>query len=495
MDSTDKLNNKVSNAIKWSSVTEILARCIQPITNMILARLLTPEAFGVVATATMIFSFADMLTDAGFQKYLVQHEFKDQQALSHSASVAFWTNFVFSLALWGIISLFHAPLAVLVGNPGLGNVIIVSCISLPLTAFSSIQMSLYKRKFDFKTLFLVRMTSAAVPLVVTVPLAFLFRNYWALIIGTIIGNAVNTVILTIKSDWKPKLYYNFQLLKEMLSFSLWSLVEAISVWLTSYAGTFIVGIFLSSYYLGLYKTSLNTVNQIIRLVTAATTPVLFSGLSRLQNDTLGFNQFFFSFQRRVANLVIPMGFGIFLYRDLITQVLLGSQWKEATEFIGIWGIVNAISVVLCYFCSEVYRAKGLPKLSTFAQIIYLIILIPATYLSAQYGFRSLSITTTLVGGFFAVIHAFIMKFAVHISVWKMFKNVIPAFVSSLIMALVSFGLQYLNQGLIWSWISIVLCIFVYIGAMRVFFPKSFYEFFHFVKQIFRKKSRKGDAYD
>ena len=75
---SNNLNKKIGMAAKWSIATEIAAKLISPVSNMILARFLTPEAFGVVATVTMVTSFADMFTDAGFQKYLVQHEFKDK---------------------------------------------------------------------------------------------------------------------------------------------------------------------------------------------------------------------------------------------------------------------------------------------------------------------------------------------------------------------------------------------------------------------------------
>lgn len=73
------IQSKIINATKWSSLTEIVAKLITPITNMVLARILVPEAFGVIATITMIISFVDMFTDSGFQKYLVQHEFKDNK--------------------------------------------------------------------------------------------------------------------------------------------------------------------------------------------------------------------------------------------------------------------------------------------------------------------------------------------------------------------------------------------------------------------------------
>ena len=68
------LNRKIGQATKWSSITEILSKLISPIVNIVLARLLAPEAFGIVATITMVISFAEVFTDAGFQKYIIQHE-------------------------------------------------------------------------------------------------------------------------------------------------------------------------------------------------------------------------------------------------------------------------------------------------------------------------------------------------------------------------------------------------------------------------------------
>lgn len=83
------LNNKVISATKWSSITEIAAKLVAPVTTMVLARLLTPDAFGVLVTAQMVISFAEIFTDAGFQKYIVQHEFVDDNDKYKSTAVAF----------------------------------------------------------------------------------------------------------------------------------------------------------------------------------------------------------------------------------------------------------------------------------------------------------------------------------------------------------------------------------------------------------------------
>ena len=101
------INKQIGESTKWSSVTEILTKLISPIVNMILARLLAPEAFGVVATISIVISFAEIFTDAGFQKYLIQHEFKDEEELDQSTNVAFWTNLFISIFICIIIFRFH----------------------------------------------------------------------------------------------------------------------------------------------------------------------------------------------------------------------------------------------------------------------------------------------------------------------------------------------------------------------------------------------------
>lgn len=462
----------IGNAAKWSSLTEIAAKMISPITNMILARLLTPEIFGIVATVTMVFSFADMFTDAGFQKYIVQHEFRDEDELYRHADVAFWSNFVVSMIFWVIISLFSDEIATLVGCPGLGRIFIVSCISLPLTSFSSIQMAIYRRSFDFKTLFQVRIVGVLLPLFVTVPIAFFTHSYWSLIIGTICGNLSNAIILTIKSKWKPSFYYCFSTLKEMLSFSIWSLVEAISIWLTNYIGVFIVGTVLSTYYLGLYKISMTTVNQFTSIITSAFTPVLFSALSRLQGDCPQFKDTFLQFQRTTSFLVVPMGVGIFLYREFITDVLLGNQWSEAAGFVGLWGIVNTIKIIYSNYCYEVYRAYGRPKLAVLAQICQLVVLIPAIYFSAQLGFVQLYIARSLVVIELLIVNQVIMHFACGFSNIEMLKNTYSSFAASAIMALVALGLQNVNSTAVWTFASIILCVIVYFLVLYIFFQNQ-----------------------
>lgn len=464
----NNMNKDVTNAAKWSTLTEISAKLITPIVNIILARVIAPEAFGVVATATMIVSFGDMFTDAGFQKYIVQHEFKDRTELFQNANVAFLTNFLISWLIYLFILGLKDLLAIWVGNPGYGEVIAIASLQIILTSFSSIQMALYRRDFNYKTLFYVRMISVVIPIFITLPLAFFGLGYWAIILGNLGVQLSNAFILTLRSKWKPSFYFKISQLKEMFSFSVWSLIEAISIWLTNWVDSFIIGTSLSQYDLGLYKNSTTMVNSLFGIITQSTTPVLFSSLSRLQEDELNFNLLFLKFQRVVATIVLPLGVGVFLFSDLVTQILLGNQWLESSNIIGIWALTGAIMIVFGNFCSELYRAKGRPKLSFIAQILHLIVLIPICIVSVRYGFWALVYARSLVRLQLLLIHYIIMKFVIRFPMSKLFINIVPTTFSTLVMGIVGYWIKNLFEGMIWSFIAIFLCVFIYIAALLMF---------------------------
>ncbi len=459
---------KVLNAAKWSSLSEIAAKIIGPITNMILARLVSPEAFGVVATVTMISSFADIFIDAGFQKYLIQHQFADDDEKFNSANVAFWTNMCLSILMYILIFYFREDIAILVGNPGIGNVIAVACIQLPISSFASMQMALYRRDFYFKTLFIIRICLTIIPFVVTIPLALLGYSYWALVGGLIFSQITNAVILTLKSKWKPKPFFSIQILKKMLSFSIWSFVEGFSIWFTTWVDIFIVGKYFSQYQLGMYKTSLTLVNTLFTIITGSIVPVLFSALSRLQNDDDKFNYMYMNTLRLASVFVFPLGIGIYIYSDLATVIMLGNDWLDASRVVGINGLTISITIIFGYFSSEIYRAKGRPKLSFLAQILHLVILVPTCIISSKSGFNEFIIARSIVRLQFILVHLLIMKYFLGFHIMEIFRKTSSIAISAILMGVVGFALQKMSDNVAWSIISIILCSVFYFGILYIF---------------------------
>ncbi len=484
----NSLNSMVGKATFWSSMTETIAKIISPIVNMILARLLTPEAFGIVATLTMVTSFADIFTDAGFQKYIVQHEFSSIRELDNTTNVAFWTNLGISTLIFIVIFVARNKIAMMVGNPGYGNSISIASIVILLTSFSSIQQARYKRAFDFKTTFFIRTIGSFIPLFVTVPLALIFKNYWALLIGNLASNLFRAVALTIKSPWKPQFFYDIHTLKEMFSFSIWTLIESISIWLTSYIGTFIVGNYLSVFYLGLYKTTITTISSIVSIITSSLSPVLFAALSRCQaNDNL-FEETYFTFQRLTAVLVIPLGVGIFVYNKLITRILLGNQWLKVSGFLGLYGLNYSLLVIFNNYNSEVFRSKGKPKISLMVQLMYLMFLCPTllyfvkkdfSVFTIFYGFAILEIC---VNSFLCLYLFFKIKFT------TVLKNIMPSIVSAVIMGVFGKLMIEISISIVWQCISVFLCIGIYFMVLFIVFPNIRKEILNtvIVENMFRK---------
>lgn len=451
----------VSNATKWSVLAEITAKIAAPIVNMVLARLLTPEAYGVVASITIITSFADIFTDAGFQKYVIQREYGSENELDTNSNVAFTANLLLSSTIYALILLFRKQLAVAVGNPEAANGLAVAALAVLCTSFSSIVIARFRRDLDFKPLFFVRLGSSFVPLIVTVPLAFLLRSYWALVIGTVVQQAFIAIVVCFLSKYKPKIYFDITVFKKMLSFSAWNLCETLSIWFAGQANIFIVARVLDAYYLGLYRTGMTTINSYMALFTSAITPVLFSSLSREQTDTDKFKRTFSRFQKLLSLVVVPMGVGIFIYRKLAVQILLGSTWEEVTDFMGLWALVSSLTIVFSNMASEVYRSKGQPKISFYIQVVYLFIYIPTIYISAKMGFEKLCVVSCLVRLIPIIADLIVLNGIFKISTRNVIDNVSYVLFATGIMAFAAWLLHGSTGSIIRQFATIFLCIIVY----------------------------------
>ena len=133
---------------------------------------------------------------------------------------------------------------------------------------------------------------------------------------------------------------------------------------------------------------------------------------------------------------MPLGMIIFLFSDFVTDLILGSQWTEASGFVGLWGLTNALTIVLSHYSSEVYRAKGKPKLSVLAQLLHIVVLWPTVLIAVRYGFETLYIARSLVRIEMIAVNLLIMGLIIKMPVGKMFTNIIPSCIAAVTMVLV-----------------------------------------------------------
>lgn len=464
----EELSNQTANAFKWSSITEVIAKLISPCINMVLARILVPDAFGMLATVTMVISFAEIFVESGFQKFLIQHEFKDTETEKRYLSVAFWSNLSVSILLWIILVIYSEKIAAVVGNRGSGLPIAVSAISVPLYGIVGIQNSILKKNLEFKKLFYVRIISAFTPVVVTLPLALCGLEYWSLIIGNITSIVVQIMVLCVVGKYKPTKHFSFYELKYMLSFGVWTLMDGLLVWASNWIDSFLISNSLSDYYLGLYKNASSTVIAIFSIVTAAVIPVMFSSLSKLQNNDKAFKELFLTTQKYLCVFLLPIGVGLFLYRDFATLIMFGGNWIDAAEIVGIMALSTVLRTIYVSFYSDLYRAKGYFYVPLILQTIDVCMLIPLCVFSLQEGFW----TFVYVRGWaklLLIIPEFLCAWIFcRLSPKETFRETWHSFFAVCIMCIAACLLQKCGNAVLWNICSIAVCAVIYIAILFCF---------------------------
>lgn len=462
------MDTKVVAAAKWSLITEVLAKLITPVTNIILAHILAPTAFGILATIMMVISFAEMLADAGFQKFLVQYEFESEDEKQKNVSVAFISNIVLAIVLWLVIIIWRDELAILVGNEGLGFPLAVMGAMLPLGAFSSIQMAMYRRSFNFKFLLSIRMITIITPLFISIPMALAGFDYWSLIAGLLAAHLFTAIALCVRQEMLISIYFSSTVFRKMFSFSAWSLAEAFSIWLTAWVDTFIISHFLDAYYLGLYKMPTAIVTTVMAIATSSMAPVLFSALSRHQHNQVEFEKTFLTFQRYMALFLVPLGVGMFVYQDFIVEILLGPQWKLAGIVLGSWALSSSLVTAISYLISEAFRAKGMPNISFLAQMAHLFVLIPVIYVCVQYDFTTFVYARSIVRVQMIAVLLYLLAIYVGMNAWLVIRNIKSYIIASAVVGTGSYVLLHLHNSMIWTIFCICISLILYLVVLYLF---------------------------
>lgn len=426
--SEQALTGKAVRSLKWSALMEIVSRTAQPIIFVILARLLTPNDFGVVATAMIAISFSQMFWDAGLSKALIQ----TQKAPEDAAHVVFWTNIFLGFLIY-LILFFTAPaIALFFKSPTSCPVLRVLGIQIIIASFTSVQQALFVRDFNFRSLFWIKLFTAIIPGFISVPLAMCGYSVWALVAGTLAGQLINLCLLWRKSTWRPQFRYDSAMARSLFGFGVWVLLESFGAWLIVWGDNLIVGRFLGIYDLGVYRTGFMLVTIIFGLVLNPFLPVLYPTFSRLQNDLPAFKNTFYRVSRVVIALSLPMGTGLLLVGPEAAAFLFGEKWQGLGFVLGVLGVMNGIAW-LVGINAEVYRAMGRPDMNTklmYAQLIYYL---PAFYVAAQYGLTTFTITRCLVAVVATPIHIYLCVRLLGASPFYLWQQGKPMILATLIM--------------------------------------------------------------
>jgi len=354
----ENLKSKVISASKWSVLTDISSKAIGPLVFVVLARLLTPEDYGVVAAASIVIGFSQIFSDAGLSATLIQ----SRENAKKVANIVFWGNLSIALIVYLLICSFSDLIAKLFHDGRIADVLKVQSLILIFNGLSATHTALFRKRLDFQKLFWVRLFTVGAPGLASIPLAYFGFGYWALVAGTLFGAIFQVIILWKMSKWRPTFELDKKLVKKVFGFSGWVTLEGFLAWFFNWGDATIVGIYLSTKELGLFRTGNSFVVMIFGFLLSPLLPVLYSTFSTINNDNENLRSYFAKANKVIGFIVLPVSFSIFLFNHQIEEIVFGTKWVGVSEVFSIMALVYGLSW-LVGANNDLYRAIGKPKIN------------------------------------------------------------------------------------------------------------------------------------
>lgn len=371
---------RAAHALKWSFFAEAASRLIAPLQLLVLARLLTPADFGVVAAATVLISFSQAIADGGLGKALIQRQTK----LETNANVVFWLTLVFGIGLTGILFVVAPWVASFFNDGRITAVVRVLSLQVFLAAAATTPNALLQRQMAFRDLFTVRLLTAGIPAVISIPLALEGMGYWALVLATLAGQLFQTLVLWAKTPWRPRAAFDLIAAYDLLAFARWTALSALLVWCYGWADTIVVGRYFGSHDMGLYRTGTTLVAVAFGLFFSPLLPVAYSAFSRSQHDVPLLVLHLREIVRNIAVISFPIGCFFIAFSDEIGRFALGPKWNGVDMVLMYMAAMQAFAWLICAN-GELYRAINKPHVETWVNLVALPVYIAVYIASARFG--------------------------------------------------------------------------------------------------------------
>ena len=366
------INQRMAKGIIWMVGARLMDRSIGIVSTLILARLLVPADFGLVAMATAVGGMLDLLGAFSFDVALIQNSKAERK---HYDTV--WTfNAIFGLiCTLGLIAL-AIPAATYYHDSRLTNVMYVLSLSYFINAFGNIGVVNFRKELDFKQEFVLVFARRLVTFITTITAAYLLRSYWALLIGMTVGRLVGFILSYVMNAYRPK--FSLSAARELFHFSKWMLVNNTLVYLLHDGPTFIIGRVFGASGLGIYSVSYEISNLPSSELVAPINRVTFPGFSKMADASI-ISDAYIRLLAIITLLILPVGFGIAAVAEPLVLSALGAKWVHAVPLIAILGLSGAIGATQTNN-SSVWLALGRPHEVSRVLSLFLLVLFGSMYL-------------------------------------------------------------------------------------------------------------------
>jgi len=416
------LSARIIKSSAFLFLTKFITKGIGLVSTLILARLLTPEDYGIVAIATVIIYLFDEISNTGTREYIIQKPSLDNEIINTA-----WTlNLITKTLFWVCFLLLIPIITNFYDKPELNKVLFIISLILPLGALKNVGIVLFEKELNYKPLFYLGLCQKLIAFVFTISIAFWLESYWAMIIGTIISFTALVIGSYIIHDFRPKLSLtNF---KDQWEFSKWMLPRGFLGFSKAEFDVFLVSKMFDISSLGGFNLMKSLTSMVGRDVVMPATEPLLSSFSKVKHDADQLNFQFSICLFLILVFSLPITSFIWMFDKEIVLILLGEKWVDYSSVLGLLSIL-IVAFSLGAVIQHLLTSLGKTKVQFYYELIGLtftvIILLTLNFDNlAEFSFaRSLAALTL------SLLLLFYVKRIVKISLTNLLTLLLPVFAS------------------------------------------------------------------
>lgn len=458
------MKNKIFSGFFWKFNEQISSQLVTFIISIVLARILTPKDYGIVALINVFISLADVFVTSGFGSALIQKKDADDVDFS----TIFYISEIFSIVVYMFLFFIAPYIADFYNNTDLTVIVRVLALKLPLSAFNAIQQAYVSKKMLFKKIFISTTVSSIISGIVGIIVAYLGYGIWALVVQYILNTIIISIALFVQLDWHPQLKFSWASGKPLLSYG-WKIVA------TSFIGTFfnqlrtlLLGKMYTPAELAFYNRGQKFPELVSQNIDGTISTVLFPAISEFNDDLSKVKSMIRRSLRISTFIIMPIMFGMAATSKPIILILLTDKWISSVpymQYLCIAGAFGTISNTNMQAISAIGRSDVLLKLELVKKPLYLILLLIGLRISVL----AVAYTMLIYTIYSTVMNMSPNRKLLNYKFKEQVSDILPALSLSLIMFLVVDSLTLLNLPMMIIFIiQIVVGIVIYVFLAIIF---------------------------
>ncbi|WP_024931122.1 MOP flippase family protein [Methylophilus sp. OH31] len=388
------LRQKTLSAARWTTFSLITRALLQFSQIAILARILTPSDFGLVALVTSIMVFLQIFADAGISNAIIHH----QKISASQQSSLYWLNVGVSVILASILWLSSSWLAAWYKQPSLSTLITLAALAMLINSLG-LQLRLRAQKnLNFSQLAKVDVLAALAGFAAAIICANLNFGVYSLLVGTVVTSIFSSTMswIYLSEGWRPSASFDLQEISQFLQFGGYMIANNLATSLNAQIDVLLGSKMMSAQAIGQYSIAKNLSLNIAMVVNPIVTQIGLPVMAKAQDDLSLLKRIYLQTMLMTASINAPIYVFLTLFAPEITILYLGDQWTTSIIFMQIfpaWALLRSIGNPV----GSLLMARGRADLSFKWNLVWLLITPPAVLLGSQYGVTGMSISMVLLG--------------------------------------------------------------------------------------------------